>query len=638
MNGIQHSAFSAQRPATGNIQGIRHSAPNGEGSRRKFYLQNLEKRIFCLAATRLGMVLPLLFVPFLLYAQVPLRLPPGGLIQLQVQQPKVDLSEPVTATATFDPPAVRAGEKTFYRVTVDATEASIQWPDEIAAPSELKFSPGARGQMMELQGNHYQPVTAFTYEVRATATGRFTVSNFVVNAYDRPVEIPAAAVNIVAANSAPQPAARELGLEISATNIFLGQPVRVRVLQPETQGNQIESLIEVAINGDGLMTDKTAMRQSIEVVKRDGQLKPAFIFETTVTPIATGHLEISAQAFTSGHEFGGPISINGRATLSSGPPDYTFLVSEPLELKVRPLPTADELPGFTGAMGNFIADTPHLSTNRIHMGEPVQLKATFHGVGNLTRFVPPEAPLSRDWQIIADNPPEAGFTLIPLTDEVQATPAIPFCSFDPVTGQYVDLSIPPLPITVIGEGLPTQLPVPDETERVSAPTELSTLAPTPGKRVASLKPLQLRGWFVGLQLVPVLGFIALWQWDRRRRFLEAHPEIVRRRHAKRRLRRERIKLQAAVSAGNTGGFILHAADAMKIACAPHFPAHPQALVCGDVLSQLDDTDQGGLAGRTVRKIFCAADSQFAGTFQTPADLLALHPDVESVLNELEEKL
>ncbi len=638
MNGIQHSAFSTQRPTTVNSRAIRHSASKVDGSRLNCCVQNLQKRIVGLACVRLVIVLPLLLVPFLLCAQVPPQLPPGGLIQLQVPQPKVDLSEPVTAMATFDPSTVRAGEKTFYRVTVDATEASVQWPDEIAAPSELKFGPGARGQMMELQGNKYQPVTAFTYEVRATATGRFTVSNFVVNAYGRPVEIPAATMNVVAADSPPLPAARELGLEISATNIFLGQPVRVRVLQPATQGNQIEALLEVAINGDGLMTDKTAMRQSIEVVKRDGQLKPTFMFETTVTPIATGPLNISAQAFTAGRQFGGPISINGQLTLPGRPPTYDFLVSEPLELKVRPLPTEDELPGFTGAMGNFIADRPHLSTNRIHVGEPVQLKAAFHGVGNLTRFVPPEAPLSRDWQIIADKPPAAGFTLIPLTDEAQATPAIPFCSFDPVTGQYVDLSIPPLPVTVIGESLPTQLPVRDETETVSAPTELSTLAPTPGKRVASLKPLQLRGWFVGLQLVPVLGFIALWQWDRRRRFLEAHPEIVRRRHAKRRLRRERIKLQTAVSTGDTGGFILHAADAMKIACAPHFPAHPQALVCGDVLSQLDDTAQGELAGRTVQKIFNAADSRFAGAFQTPADLLALHTDVESVLNELEEKL
>jgi hypothetical protein len=73
---------------------------------------------------------------------------------------------------------------------------------------------------------------------------------------------------------------------------------------------------------------------------------------------------------------------------------------------------------------------------------------------------------------------------------------------------------------------------------------------------------------------------------------------------------------------------------MKIACAPHFPAHPQALVCGEVLSQLE----GAEPAETVRKVFAAADSQFADAPQTPADLLALKADVEAVLKKLEEKL
>jgi hypothetical protein len=252
--------------------------------------------------------------------------------------------------------------------------------------------------------------------------------------------------------------------------------------------------------------------------------------------------------------------------------------------------------------------------------------------------VPPAAPRSRDWQIIADQPPATGFTLIPLTDEVQETPAIPFSYFDPAAAKYLDLTIPPLPVTVVGEGLPVQLPVFDDEAKSAAPLKLSGLAPTPGKTAASLKPLQLRGWFVGVQLVPVIGFIALWQWDRRRRFLEAHPEIVRRRQAKRALRREKRKLQKAAAAGDVTAFVQHAADAMRIAIAPHYPANPQALVCGDVLAQLEATESSGQTGETIRKIFAAADARFALTAQTPADLLALQSDVETVLLKLEGKL
>ena len=583
-----------------------------------------------------------LAAPFQLCAQLPPQLPPGGLGQLQVPQPPVDVSSPVTASAAFDPPVVRAGERTFYRVNIDATESSIAWPDEISAPAELNFGASARGQLTQMLGNRFRPLTAFVYEVQTTATGHFTVTNFSVNVSGELVEIPAASLEVTPAETGSagkdSGAPRKIVLGISATNVFLGQPFHVRVTLPTGPANEIEALREIQINGTGLMTDKTASHQSIEAVNVNRQLKPAFVCEMTVTPIAAGPQKFSAQGFTAGREFTAPISIRGQVSLFGGPAKYILLVSDPVEINVRPLPSEGELPGFTGAIGKFFRDPLQLSTDRMRVGEPVQLKVVFHGEGDLTRFVPPEPPRSRHWQIIADKPPATGFTLIPLTDEVRATPAIPFCYFDPTTGKYADLTIPPLPVTVMGESLPVQLPIPDDDTKTAAPLKLSGLAPVPGKTVASLKPLQLQAWFVGVQLVPVVGFFGLWQWDRRRRFLEAHPEIVRRRQALRALRREKRLVQNAVASADATAFVQHAADAMKIAVAPHYPANPQALVCGDVLAQLDAAEASGQIGETVRKIFAAADARFALTAQTQADLLALKSGVETVLFKLEERL
>jgi hypothetical protein len=582
----------------------------------------------------------LLFTPVALHAQTPPHLPPGGLVQLQVAQPAVDVSSPVTATAEFDPLVVRPGGKTFYRVNIRAAETSIRWPAKIPVPSGLKFGADARGQLTEFLGNKFLPLTAFVYEVRPAAAGHFTVTNFTVNISGRTVEIPAASLEVVVTNPATMEAGApmELALKISATNLFLGQPFHARVMLPAGPGNRIEALREIQLDGDGLMSDKTAMRRSIEVVNINGRLMPAFICEMTVTPIAAGTLKFSAQGFTAGREFSGPITIHGQVTLPGGPPKYDLLVSEPVEIHVRPLPATGETPAFTGAIGKFFRDPPRLSTNRIQVGEPVSLKVVFHGEGDLTRFVPPVPPLSRDWQIIANPPPATGFTLIPLTDETHETPAIPFSYFDPETAKYEDLTIPPLPVTVTGEGLPVQAPAFDGDGRSAAPQKLSGLALTPGKSVASLKPLQLRGWFFGVQLLPVFGLLALWQWDRRRRFLEAHPEIVRRRQARRALRREKRKLQKALESGDAKAFVQHAADAMKIAVAPHYPANPQALVCADVLDQLDETGRNGRAGEIARIVFTAADTQFAAAPQTCDDLLGLDSEVEVLLQKLEAKL
>jgi len=651
MENIQHLTFNTQRRTGGRTACDCRISKAGSGDSTK---RRVAARIhplirisgfgflsdfgFRASVFRLSAVFYfLLGVPFLLKAQTPLVVPPGAQIQLQVQQPAVDVTSPVTATAEFDPPVVRAGEKTFYRVNVDATESSVQWPDELPTPAELKFGSRARGMITQTLANGFRPLAAFVCEVEAAGTGHFTVTNFSVNVSGVPVEIPAASLDVVATNTGLPPP-RQLGLEISATNVFLGQPFRVRVTLPGGPGNQVEALREVQFNGDGLMTDKTAMRQSIEPVKEGGGLKSAFVCEMVVTPIAAGPLKFAAQGFTAGREFMAPISIRGQMSFAGGPPKYTLLVSDPVEIKVRPLPVEGELPGFTGAIGEFFYDPPQLSTNRLRVGEPAQLKITFHGKGELTRLAPPATPRSHNWQIIADPPPAASFTLIPLADDERETPAIPFSYFDPETAQYVDLTIPPLPVTVIGEGLPAELPVFDDEGKSAAPLKLSALAAVPGKTVSSLKPLQLRAWFAGLQLAPVAGFLALWQWDRRRRYLEAHPDIVRRAQARRALRRERRQLQKADAAGDTAAYVQHAARAMSIAVAPHFPANPQALVGGDVLAQLDETARQGQVGETVRNVFAAADTQFAGSPRTAPDLPALRSGVAEVLQQLEDKL
>ena len=583
-------------------------------------------------------MLPVLFAPQCLFAQTPPQIPPSAQAQLQIaQSPVVESSSPMTATAAFDPPTVHVGEKTFYRVTVSATESAIRWPKKISEPEELKPGATARGQITQFLGNNFRVFTSFVYEMRPAAAGHFMMTNFTVDVSGPVVEIPVAGLDVVADDS-NLPSARMLALDLSATNVFLGQPFRVRVLLPTGAGNQIEALREIQLNGDGLMIDKTTMRQSIEVADVHGELRPAFICELTVTPITAGAQEFFAQGFTAGREFSGPVSIHGQVTIPGGQAKYVLLVSEPVKINVRPLPVDGELSGFTGAIGKFFGDPPQLSTNRLRVGEPVHLKISFHGEGDLTRFVPPAPPRSHDWQIVADKLPATGFTLIPLTDEARETPMIPFCCFDPAAGKYVDLTIPSLPVTVISEGLPVQLSVFDDEDKSTAPLKLSDLEPTPGNTAASLKPLQLRGWFVSVQLLPVLGFIALWQWDRRRRFLEAHPEIVRRRSARSALRSKMRELEKAVTAGDATAFVRHAAGAMKIAVAPHFPAHPQALVGADVLAQLDAAEQNGPTGETVRQIFAAADAQYAMKPQTPADWRALKSGVENMLQNLEGKL
>src|SRR6266550_3203640 len=54
------------------------------------------------------------------------------LISLMASQPRLDITSVVTATAAFDPPVVGPDELSVYRVTFNALEQSIEWPEQLS--------------------------------------------------------------------------------------------------------------------------------------------------------------------------------------------------------------------------------------------------------------------------------------------------------------------------------------------------------------------------------------------------------------------------------------------------------------------------------------------------------------------------
>src|SRR5207244_964773 len=65
--------------------------------------------------------------------------PPDPLMSLMLSQPRIEIGAPVSAVAWFDPPVVAPGQFSFYRVTFNALEESIDWPAELRAPPKLEL-------------------------------------------------------------------------------------------------------------------------------------------------------------------------------------------------------------------------------------------------------------------------------------------------------------------------------------------------------------------------------------------------------------------------------------------------------------------------------------------------------------------
>jgi hypothetical protein len=573
------------------------------------------------------------------------------LLSLLLSQPRIEIASPVTVSVELDPPVVRPGEESALRISFNALEDSIEMPAKWDASPGLEARPGARGQIFQMSGANMLPRTTFLYRLRSATPGEFTIPQRVVQVYDQPVTIPAAKL-LVAANPPPNRyPMQELSLEFTSTNLYVGQAVRAAVVLPSASAGIVQGLGQVQFKGDGFLADQTAIQQRIEPRARGGTNITAFIYEGTLIPIASGRLKVAAQAFAIGNRF--PFTPPPTNVAQAIMPQYTLVDSESRELVVRPLPREGQLPGFTGAVGTFTLEPPVLLTNVIRVGEPTRLRVNVRGSGNLARLVPPPPPRDPNWRVYPGSGNQGQpahlqgfialtFNLMPLSEEARTTPAIPFSFFDPARDQYVDLTIPPLSVTVLPgpntvdlQALRAESPAPPEPEL----PVLSGLATAPGVAVGSLAPVQRQAWFPVVQIAPAVFFLGLWLWDKRRRYLEQHPEVVLRRRARRALRREYRVFRRAGEARNASAFATSAVRAMRVACAPDYPAEPRALVCGDILEVLSKTGVSSEARQAVRRFFAVTDAvEFGRAPADGAELLALRPQVEQVLAKLEERL
>src|SRR5205814_5572140 len=161
------------------------------------------------------------------------------------------------------------------------------------------------------------------------------------------------------------------------------------VLLPGSLGGHLQGLAQVQLIGPDLIVDQGAAGIHIERIRLGETNVQAFAYQTMITPMKAGKVSFFAQGFTTGPNFVG--TITGPIVVQAGPPQYTLLESEPIELSVRSLPREGELPGFTGAIGSFGLGAVTLESNVLRAGDPVKISVTItnRGETNLARLVPP---------------------------------------------------------------------------------------------------------------------------------------------------------------------------------------------------------------------------------------------------------
>jgi hypothetical protein len=589
----------------------------------------------------------------------PAAVPPpvDPLLNLMLSQPAIDTQAPVIVEAEFEPPVVTAGSRATYRLILTALSDTIELPAKLPAPPGLDVQPGARSQTFHRPGAVMQARSTFNFRARAAAPGTYVMPSYSVTVSGKPVSVAEKRLQVLPPGAPLPAAAAELALELPQPELFVGQSVPAKLTLTDRNIGQVMALSQAQVSHDAFLSDAGYGRLRGDVSVRDGRPLTTFISEVLLTPIRAGTFALIGQT----HVVQNPVHANRFPAI----PAYNALLdTDPVTVTVRPVPAEHQLPGFTGAIGVFEADPPQLASGAVVAGEPVTLNLTLRGEGNFGRFLAPKPQSSRDWQVFPARTVVANagnqlqhhgfatfsYTLVPVSPQVTATPSMPFSYFDPDTRRHVALTIPSVPIKVTAApgGVASQPPLPEPpapappaSDELTAPRPLilTGLAERPGWRVNSLRPVQARPWFGVLLCLPGVALVGLWLRDRRRRYLERHPEAIRKRHARRAVARELRRVRRAVASGDATAFITAAVGALRAASAPHEGANPEALVAGDVLAGLPALTGNGHDAEVVRRLFAAADAlRFAGRAPDGVAVLAVHGELERVVARLRRRL
>jgi hypothetical protein len=232
--------------------------------------------------------------------------------------------------------------------------------------------------------------------------------------------------------------------------------------------------------------------------------------------------------------------------------DEQRLATNTVPVQVQPLPEGAPS-GFTGAVGRFDV-AASLDRQSVTLGEPITLRLTVTGSGNLEQLTPPELPVPEDWRIY-DNPASYSgsinggllvgertfeWLIVPSQTGSQILPEITLSYFDPETLTYNSVSTSAVTLEIFQGGSEAGQLAPSLEETLPSGGAVLAIKPVPAViQGGNLYP-GLGFWLLWLLPPGVAVLCGWWAYEQRRRQVD-HVKI----RQSKALQRAQVQLQAA---------------------------------------------------------------------------------------------
>ncbi|MDE2008895.1 MAG: protein BatD [Candidatus Omnitrophica bacterium] len=349
--------------------------------------------------------------------------------------------------------------------------------------------------------------------------------------------------------------------------------------------------------------------------------------------------------FQSNDIFGGDI-FNGFFDSYAARP--VVVNSQPIALRVSPLPENDRPKDFSGAIGTSFDFHASVSPSQVKAGDPITLKMQVQGSGNFKDMTMPisQAPGFKTYEPQVKNT-ENGKTaeevIIPTSTAIKQVPPLHFSYFDPALKEYRTITRGPFAVRVTA-------PAPGQEFKAVGFTNLAKEGPAPTAGQFSfeemfndiyqiLKQLAASIWFwAGFGIVLAAG-ISYFLWRRFQDRLARDPAFARRLKARAQAREVLNQAQALISAGKTKDFYALLSKALRDFLADKWGESAAALNMNEILNRLQKAKLDEDSRAQIKSLLEQSDLVcFAGANRDTAQMRTDFAQVQNLISRLEKAL
>ncbi len=482
-----------------------------------------------------------------------------------------------TFTAALEGDTITLGESVRLGLTFEGAQPK----DPPAPPGIANLQITYNGQASQFQIVNGQSTSSITYNFTVTPrqAGDYLIPAMSLNAGGQQLTSQPLRLKVLKPGAPPPGAVVSdtepafLKLVLPKTNVYLGEIITGELQFYFRQGVQLADQPRIT----GLPAEGLSFGKITPGTQRQAQIGNAVFTvipaSVALTAIKTGPLSV------------GPItalvviqlpSANRQRDIfgffNRGEQRQLALATDTIAIQSLPLPTENAPANFSGAVGHYTM-TVNVGPTNIATGDPITVRVQITGRGALDALTLPE---QGAWHDFKAYPPTSKVEtsdplglqgtktfeqiIAPQSTDITELPPFAFSFFDPDARKYQTLTRPAIKLTVRPGGN-TPAPV------IAATTKTTSDSPPPQQDIVPIKPrlgpvtkvggpLVVQPWFIAVQSVPVLAFVAAFVWRRRTDSLANNPRLRRQRQVAQVIRDGTQELQQLAAANNTEKFFV----------------------------------------------------------------------------------